>query len=141
MFRLTTLKLSLLSAFATLFLLLAMLAFTGTASAHTTSCQPPNCSPTPQPQTEQITVYGEKWISRDCKSMTVTGASFISSSYAYAYYQDYIQLVAYHFFSGQQLAVNPWLITDNAYGRFSNSITICGFASGGSNAVLYAYDY
>jgi hypothetical protein len=50
MFRMITLKLSLLSTFATLFLLVAMLASTGTASAHTAKgCQPqqvyPPCTP------------------------------------------------------------------------------------------------
>ena len=45
LFRLTTLKLSLLSAFATLFLLVAMLASTGTASAHTASRHTPSLKP------------------------------------------------------------------------------------------------
>ena len=45
MFRLTTLKMSLLSALATMFLLVAMLASSGTASAHTASSQTPGLKP------------------------------------------------------------------------------------------------
>jgi hypothetical protein len=45
MFRMTTLKISLLSALATLVLLVAMLASSGTASAHTTSSQTPALQP------------------------------------------------------------------------------------------------
>ncbi len=79
MFRMTTLKISLLSAIATLFLLVSMLASSGTASAHTASaytaasCQPPACTPAPAPH---IAVYNEVYIggvNHDCRWMLVVG--------------------------------------------------------------------
>ena len=123
MFRLTTLKLSLLSAFATLFLLLAMLAFTGTASAHTTSCQPPNCTPwQPNPQ---ITVYGAYYTGHGCMWMAVTGTGFAPGQ-AWFYADAPSSVTTSHTINTWDMTVNPRSATANVYGNFLTGITVCG---------------
>jgi hypothetical protein len=138
----TTLKISLLSAFATLFLLIAVLASSGTASAHTTSCQPqlnpacgihyPHHSPASHPiPPGHIAVYNETYIGGDnknCRWMLVVGYHFIPGAHVtlYAYYkQDF----------STQLQVSPYSFTADGVGDISGGITICGPGMG--DQVIY----
>jgi hypothetical protein len=72
MLPLTTLKMSLFSAFATLFLLVAMQASTGTASAHTLSSQ----AIAFHPHHPYLAVYDVMSIGGGCEEMFVTGYGF-----------------------------------------------------------------
>jgi len=144
MFRLTTMKLSLLSAFATLFLLVSMLASSGTASAHTASastaasCQPPFC--TPGLQQPHIAVYGDRWIGGGCKWMAVVGSGFAPGSVALDAYPDWLGGGRLTFGDGLNYADAD----ANKYGNFLVGITICGFGLFGSPyhmATLYAYNF
>lgn len=143
MFRMTTLKLGLLSALATLFLLVSMLASSGTASAHTAtvsvhtaSCQPPACIP-PSPQQPHIAVYGDQWIGGGCKWMYVEGYGFTPGSS--------VGLDAYpNWLTNTQLTINGGWMDANQFGNIYGGITICGFGLFGSPshmAVLYGYSY
>jgi len=131
MFRMTTLKISLLSAFATFFLLIAMLASTGTVSAHTASCQPQLNSAcgtgTPYPHLiparfPHIQVYNEQYIggeNKDCRWMLVVGYHFIPGADVrpYAYYKNFFDT---------QLQVSPYSFTADSVGDIHGGITICG---------------
>jgi hypothetical protein len=128
MFRMTTLKMSLLSALATLMLLIAMLATSGTASAHTAGCQPqvnPACIPQYRPQ---LTVYNVKSIWGSCKEVSVYGAGFAPGKVA---------LVATHagFVGfGGPLRVFPHTVYATTQldvaGSFFRDVTICGSGFG-----------
>src|SRR5215469_8517056 len=120
MFRMTTLKISLLSAFATLFLMVAMLAFTGTASAHTASasaaanCRPPFCIPivsTPPPP-PQITVYGAYYTGHGCMWMAVTGTGFAPGQ-AWFYADAPSSVTTSHTINTWDMTVNPRSATAN----------------------------
>jgi hypothetical protein len=117
MFRMTTLKISLFSAFATLFLLVAMLASTGTASAHTASCQPQqiNSHCTPRPQ---LNVYDVMWTNGGCDEMFVKGASFAPGQVTLAATQN-----------GSPLTVSPSVETADVNGNFSGDLFICSDVS------------
>ncbi len=128
MFRMTTLKMSLLSALATLFLLVAMLASSGTASAHTASahtaasCQPqvnPACG---APQLEVLGLTPIK--NTNCKSMTIVGSHFAPG-------QVTLQAQTLGFF-GHQLSVYPTssATVDAFNGGFYITRTICGYGFG-----------
>ena len=122
MFRMTTLKISLFSALATLFLLLTMLASTGAASAHTASSQTPALQP-------HLVVFGDGPISTTCKEFFVQGTGFAPGP---------VTLVAtqYHF----PLKLGPNGVPANANGNFSQDLIICGkrFGSLQAHAILYA---
>jgi len=128
----TTLKISLLSALATLFLLVGMLASTGTASAHTASahtaanCQPqvnPACAP-------QIKVLFETLNQSNfsCKVMEIVGSHFAPG-------QVTLQARRLGFFGGP-LRVTPRIVTTNevVVGSFWVVINICGFGFGSPHA-------
>ncbi len=142
MFRMTTLKISLFSALATLFLLVSMLASTGTASAHTASahtaasCQPqvnPACTPHPQ-----LHVYGDKPLNWNCKWMAVVGSHFAPGPVK-------LQAKRVGFFQSP-LSVNPSVVTANVYGGFFIGLNICsyndfgGFGSPHVKATLVGID-
>jgi hypothetical protein len=134
MFRMTTLKIGLCSALATLMLLLAMLASTGTASAHTASCQPPYC--TPGPRQPHIAVYNDQWIGNGCKWMLVVGYGFTPGSVALDAYPDWL--------TNTRLTIQPQFFDADKVGDISGGITICGFGLFGSPyhmADLYGYNY
>ena len=136
MFRMTTLKMSLFSALATLFLLVAMLASTGTASAHTASCQPqvnPACIPHYQPQ---LTVYNVKTIWGTCKEVSVYGAGFAPGPVAlkathagFGGFGGLLRVFPHYVYATTQLDVA---------GSFSRDVTICGpgFGSWGFTAAF-----
>jgi len=122
MFRLTTLKLSLLSALATLFLLVAMLASSGTASAHTASSQIPAVQP-------QISVFIDGPINPTCKEMFVLGTGFAQGPVHWA-------AIGYKY----PLTFTPNGVPAFANGKFSQDLIICGtrFGSPQAHAVIYA---
>jgi hypothetical protein len=122
MLRLTTLKMSLLSALATLFLLVAMLASTGTASAHTTSSQTPALQP-------HITVFMDGPISAKCKSFFVQGTGFVPGPV-------HLSAIGYKY----PLTLGPNGVPANANGNFSQDLIICGtrFGSPHAHAILFA---
>ena len=107
MTRLTTLKISLLSALATLFLLVAMLASTGTASAHTTSGQ------TTAFHHPHIVVIDNTPIGGGCEQTLLDGFGFAPG---------FVHLEAWQ--HEQSLSVQPeYFYTD---GSFTRDVTICG---------------
>ncbi len=140
MFRMTTLKISLLSALATLFLLVSMLASTGTASAHTAtgtasahtaSCQPPNCSPPPHPYL--FLESPETQLGPYCKQVSVEGVGFApGTDYLYA------TNVAYPTYA---MTTSPGWVTSTG-DFFINTERICGwnFGSQHNTVLLYAID-
>jgi hypothetical protein len=134
MVRMTTLKMSLLSALATLFLLVAMLASSGTASAHTASCQPPHCTPAPHHH-PMLHVYSDTRITIDglgCDQLTVQGIYFAPGP---------VTLEAYTVSQGgPQLTVTPSIV--NAfkspfyYGKFTfHGLIICPVPQGTSKGI------
>jgi len=137
MFRMTTLKISLLSALATLFLLVSMLASTGTASAHTvtdragahtTSCQPPYCTPwQPNPQ---ISVYGTYYAGNGCDWMAVVGSGFTpGQAWFYVYAPSEVSTI--HTIYSWDFTVNPNSASANVSGGFLAGITVCGKETSG----------
>ncbi len=111
MFRMTTLKISLFSALATLFLLVAMLASSGTASAHTASRQ--TTALTPQLHVSNETVMT---MNVGCKEMLVKGTGFAPGP---------VTLQAT--WQGHPLIVSPPSVTANVNGKFKNlDLIICG---------------
>ncbi len=107
MTRLTTLKISLFSALATLFLLVAMLASTGTASAHTASNQ------TTAFHHPHIVVIDTTPIGGGCEQTVLDGFGFAPG---------FVHLEAWQ--QGQSLSVQPVdFFTD---GSFTRDVTICG---------------
>jgi hypothetical protein len=133
MFRMTTLKMSLLSALATLFLLVAMLASSGTASAHTASCQPQQVhTPCPIPGSHpHLAVYDVMTINGSCKEMFVQGTGFTPGP---------VQLVA----SGYKypLTLSPNGVPANANGTYSQDLIMCsdGFGAYAGTVSLVAID-
>ena len=109
MTRLTTLKVSLFSALATLFLLVAMLASTGTASAHTASKQTTAFHHHPH-----IVVYDVTPIGGNCERIRLVGYDFAPG---------HVSLEAFlpH---GDSLFVQPAFFKTD--GDFSRHVTICG---------------
>ncbi len=124
MFRMTTLKMSLLSALATLFLLVAMLASTGTASAHTASRQTTAVKP-------NLAVYDVMVISGNCKEMFVKGAGFAPGQVTLAATQ-------YRY----PLTVSPSVETADVDGNFTGDLFICsdGFGATSTTAILVGTD-
>ena len=116
MFRMTTLKISLLSAFATLFLLVAMLASTGTVSAHTASSQTPALQP-------QISVFPDGPISPLCKEYFVQGTGFAPGP---------VHLIAFGY--PFKLKLGPNGVPAKADGTFSQDLIICGLRFGSPHA-------
>ena len=115
MFRMTTLKISLFSAFATLFLLIAMLASSGTASAHTTSSRATASAP-------RLSAYNIMRISGNCEGMTVSGFRFVPGSVTLSATQN-----------GSPLTVSPNVFTANDFDAdldFTSYVTICGIDFG-----------
>jgi len=106
MFRLTTLKLSLLSAFATLFLLVAMLASTGTASTHTSSQATASYH-------AHIFAMNTVPLGGDCEETQVFG---------YGFAPGFIRLVAIQ--DGQILPLAPHKFF--SFGSFSRNVIVCG---------------
>jgi hypothetical protein len=125
MFRMTTLKMSLFSALATLFLLVAMLASSGTASAHTASSQAPAYTP-------HIHVKNVTPINALCKKMFVYGNSFAPGP---------VTLVATRL--GYPSTITPNAFTASVDRVFSGEITICTIDSGPLNTptTLYGIDH
>src|SRR5215472_9845310 len=124
--RMTTLKLSLMSAFATLFLLLAMLASTGTASAHTASSL---AAASFQPHIAALDngyVYG---YSGDCKSVTVFGTGFPPGL---ATLQAWIRPSTLTVSPGAVFVVDP-------YGKFLQVVIICDPNDFGDNFAMRFY--
>src|SRR5215470_10542219 len=123
MFRMTTLKISLLSAFAALFLLVSMLASTGiasahtTTSAHTTSCQPPSCTPYTRPQLWQPTgiVYT---LPPDCAETWVSGSGYTPGSVT-------LKVIWFN-----PTFVYPSTTQADANGNFTTFIEMCGSGFG-----------
>jgi hypothetical protein len=107
MTRLTTLKISLFSALTTLFLLVAMLASTGTASAHTVSKQ---ATAFPHPQIEVTDVVP---MGGNCEKINLVGFGF---------FPGHVQLEAFQ--QGYSASVQPAFFKTN--GSFSRHVTICG---------------
>ncbi len=108
MTRLTTLKISLLSALATLFLLVAMLASTGTASAHTASNQ------TTAFHHPHIDVIDTTPIGGGCEQTLLDGFGFAPGFVHLEAWQD-----------GQSLFVQPAdPFTDGSFTQLD--VTICG---------------
>ena len=105
MLRLITLKISLFSALATLFLLVGMLASTGTASAHTASSQ---ATAFPHPQ---IAVYDVTPIGGNCEEILLVGSGFAPG---------HVSLVDLQ--QGYSHSVGGF----KTYGSFSRDVTICG---------------
>ncbi len=124
MFRMTTLKISLFSALATLFLLVSMLASTGTASAHTASSQAPAVKP-------NLAVYDVMVISGSCKEMFVTGTGFAPGQVTLAATQ-------YRY----PLTVSPNVETADVDGIFTGDLFICsdGFGATSTTATLVGTD-
>ena len=122
MFRMTTLKMSLFSALATLFLLVAMLASSGTASAHTASSQAPALQP-------HLAVSNDGSINAKCKEMFVQGTGFARGP---------VTLVATQY--KYPLTLGPNGALANANGNFSQDLIICGkrFGSPHATAILVA---
>jgi hypothetical protein len=128
MFRMTTLKISLLSALATLMLLIVMLVTSGTASAHTASCQPqvnPACIPQYHPQ---LTVYNVKSIWGSCKEVSVNGAGFapgkvalVATRAGFGGFGGHLRVFPHTVYATTQLDVA---------GSFSRDVTICGIGFG-----------
>jgi len=111
MLRLTTLKISLLSALATLFLLVSMLAFTGTASAHSASRQTPAFTPHLYVSNETVMT-----LNVGCKEMTVKGTGFAPGP---------VTLQAT--WKGFPLIVSPSSVTATVNGKFKIfNFIICG---------------
>ncbi len=122
MFRMTTLKMSLFSALATLFLLVAMLASSSTASAHTASSQTPALQP-------HITVFMDGPINPNCKEMFVQGTGFARGPV-------HLATIGYKY----KLKLGPNGVPANANGNFSQDLIICGirFGSPHAHAILFA---
>ncbi len=131
MTRLTTLKISLLSALATLFLLVAMLASSGIASAHTASRQA--TAFTPQPQLHAS--VGATLISENCELVFVTGSGFAPGL---------VRMQAHLWrYPAPALTVSPSVVPANAYGGFFSGLTICGgfgFGSRHNMGILVGID-
>ena len=107
MFRMTTLKISLFSALATLMLLIAMLASSGTASAHTASSQA-RAFPHPYIEAHNVMpIYG------NCEEVSLDGFGFTPGQ---------IKLFASQ--HNHPLSVQPGSIFTN--GSFSTDVTVCG---------------
>ena len=107
MFRMTTLKFSLFSALATLMLLIAMLATSGTASAHTANSQA-KAFPHPHIEVNDVTpTYG------NCDEVSLVGFGFAPGQ---------IKLFAsqHH----HPITVSPPILFTN--GSFSRDVTVCG---------------
>ena len=109
MLRLTTLKISLFSALATLTLLIAMLASTGTATAHAMSSQ---ATAFHHPHIEAYDVMS---IGGGCEETQLFGRGFP---------QGPIQLFASQ--HGHTLSVKPWHLFANGNGHFSADVIVCG---------------
>ncbi len=109
MLRLTTLKISLFSALATLFLLVGMLASTGTASAHTASNQT-----TAFPHHPHIVALTTTPIGGDCEETQLDGFGFAPG---------FVHLVALQ--HGQSLSVQPAVFLTTS-GSFTLDVNICG---------------
>jgi hypothetical protein len=124
MFRTTTLKISLFSAFATLFLLIAMLASSGTASAHTANRHVAAITP-------QLAIYDIETISPDCKEMFVLGSGFTPGPI-------HLETFGYPF----PLTLTPNDVPAFSNGNFSQDLIICGngFGSPSASAIVIAID-
>lgn len=106
MFRMTTLKISLFSALATLTLLIAMLATSGTASAHTASSQAKAFHP--HIEVNDVTpTYG------NCDEVSLNGFGFAPGQ---------IKLFASQ--HNHPITVLPGILFTN--GSFSEDVTVCG---------------
>ncbi len=118
----TTLKMSLFSALATLFLLIAMLASTSIASAHTASSQTPALQP-------HITVFMEQPINAKCRGMFLQGTGFVPGPV-------HLSAIGYTF----PLKLGPNGVPTKANGNFSQDLIICGteFGSPHAHAILFA---
>jgi len=116
MFRMITLKTSLLSAFATLFLLVAMLASSGTASAHTANSHIPAVQP-------QITVFPDGPINPMCKSYFLLGTGFVPGPV-------HLATFGYPF----TLKIGPNGVPANASGKLAQDLIICGIRFGSPHA-------
>ena len=127
MSRLTTLKISLFSAFATLLLLLAMLASTGTASAHTTGCRPPFCHRTSPTLSARLGPPNSLFTA--CSSLTVQGTGFAPGT---------VTLVDEEVVPRVSLLSNQ--VTANAFGNFHSSTLICPVGPGEHYGIFVAID-
>ena len=128
MFRMTTLKISLLSALATLFLLISMLASSGTASAHTASSH--ISALTPQLHVSHETVMT---LNVGCKEMNVQGTGFAPGP---------VTLQAT--WKGYPLIVSPKSVTANANGKFKIlNLILCqdGFSTSSVPGILVGIDH
>ena len=129
----TTLKISLLSALATLFLLISMLAFSGTASAHTAGCQPQQIhTPCHIPGSHpHLAVYDVMTINGGCKEMFVLGTGFAPGP---------VTLKAFGY--KYPLTLNPNGVPANANGTYSQDLFMCsdGFGSYAAPVSLVAID-
>jgi len=145
MFRITILKISLLSAFATLFLLISMLASTGTASAHTatgtasthtTSCQPQQVYP-PCPPIHNYHPSLQAWdggaYNKNCKDVIVLGTGFAPGTVTL--YADREGFKA----PFTLLTITPKFLRANTYGNFFTSITVCGWHFGLYHGITTLY--
>jgi hypothetical protein len=118
MLRLTALRISFLSALATLVLLVGLLVSTGTASAHTASAQ--------APAFPHINAYGTYPVGGGCEVTHLVGFGFAPGP---------VHLVALRY--GHPLFVHPGVIFTG--GSFSRTVVVCGgYGYGIHHAVLFA---